>query len=182
MGIKIIGLGGSLRENSHTYRAVKQALHLAEELGATTSLIDLRLLKLPFCDGRENYPDFPDVAALRSEFQSANAIILATPEYHGSISGVLKNALDLLDISHVEHKVVAIIGVLGGIPSANASNELRTICRHLHAWVIPDQVIISHAEKAFDANGNLVDSELMERLQHMMQSLVQTATRLHAKS
>lgn len=178
MKIKIAAIGGSLRSHSQTYHALKIALRMAEEMGAEVDLIDLRLMHLPFCDGSRDYPSYPDVSKLREKIKNAHGLIVATPEYHGSISGVLKNAFDLLEDADVEGKVFLLIGVLGGEHSTNAVNDLRAVCRHLHAWVIPDQVVISSAFQAFGANGDLVDSGIEKRLRKCIQSLVDSTRKL----
>ena len=85
-----------------------------QSLGAEVEIIDLRKMKLPFCDGGSDYPDYPDVNVLRDKVKAADGLILATPEYHGSLSGVLKNALDLMSFEHLSDKVAGVISVLGG--------------------------------------------------------------------
>lgn len=176
--MKVVGLGGSLRRDSLTYTALNLALAHVHEQGVETELIDLRTLRLPFCSGEIEYPDFPDVEILRQKIKSAHGVIVATPEYHGCISGVLKNVFDLLDFDHVQGKVFALIAVLGGEQSSNAVNTLRMICRHLHAWVLPQQLVISHSDKAFDAAGELSDPLLHRRMEEMTVSFVHSLHRL----
>ncbi len=163
--IRIVGLCGSLRAGSFTRPTLTLALEGAAELGAATALIDLRDYQLPFCDGNENedrYP--PDVARLRAEVKRAEGILLATPEYHGGYSGVLKNALDLMGFEEFEGKMVGLVGVGGGRMGAiNALNSLRDICRTLHAWVIPEQVSLPQVHHLFDDQGRLKDAELAQR-------------------
>ncbi len=105
-------------------------------------------------------------------------LILSTPEYHGSVSGVLKNALDLMGFEELSGKVAGLISVLGGQSNSNALNDLRTIMRWVHAWVIPEQVAIGQAWKAFDSEGNLVDEGLSKRLDQFAQSLVENTAKL----
>jgi len=164
----IIGVSGSLREESKTATALSIALQKLANRGEEVELVDLRELHLPFCNGSKSYPDYPDVAAFRKKISTADGIILATPEYHGSLSGVLKNALDLLDFDDINGKVCAVISVLGGDHSHNAVNALRTICRQLHAWVIPDQLIIPNAELTINADH--LSEELDKRLDTMLET------------
>lgn len=177
--VKIIGIGGSLRPHSQTYLVLQHALHHAREMGVDAELIDLRTMHLPFCDGGKDYPAFPDVMRFREAVRTSQGIILSTPEYHGSVSGVLKNALDLLEFEHVEGKVFALIGVLGGVSSTNAINTLRTICRHLHAWVIPDQMVIPFAHEAFNEAGEFNDPHLIKKMHELLYSLIDTIERLY---
>lgn len=175
--MKIVALGGSLRSHSYTYYTLEIALARLEAQGIYGELIDLRGLKLPFCNGEGHYPDYPDVEVLRQCIQSATGILIATPEYHGSVSGVLKNALDLLNEEHLAGKVVGLISVLGGIASTNAINTLRIICRQMHSWVLPEQVIIDHVAENFNTRGHLINLLLQERLNKLVDHLVSASRR-----
>jgi FMN reductase len=180
--VHIIGLNGSLRPGSYSKLALKLALGNAERLGATVELLDLQVLQLPFCNGSDSYPGYPDVEHLKLAVRQADGLILSTPEYHGSVSGVLKNALDLMGFEELSGKVTAAISILGGQSNSNALNDLRIITRWVHAWMIPEQVAIGQAWKAFDAEGNLTDAKLEERLAELAKSLVETAQRLGSKT
>ncbi|HEY9648534.1 MAG TPA: NADPH-dependent FMN reductase [Chroococcidiopsis sp.] len=176
--VKIVGIAGSLRPGSYSHLALNIAAERVRELGAEVEIIDLRSLTLPFCDGGDSYPDYPDVERLRQAVLQADGIILATPEYHGSLSGVLKNALDLMGFEHFSGKVTGLISVLGGQSNSNALNDMRTITRWVHAWTIPEQVAIGQAWKAFDSNGNLVDEGLAKRFDAFARSLVDNTRKL----
>jgi FMN reductase len=160
--VLVVALGGSLRATSYTRLALKLALEGAAEVGAQTHLIDLRDYQLVFC----NSGDYPaDVTRLRQAVQRAQGIILGTPEYHSSFSGVLKNALDLMGFDQFEGKMVGLVGVSGGqMGAAHALNSLRAIGRALHAWVIPEQASIPRAAQAFNPAGQLLDPALDERV------------------
>jgi FMN reductase len=176
--VKLVGIAGSLRDSSYSHQALAIAAQKARDLGAEVTILDLRQLNLPFCDGSGDYSSHPDVALLQQTVKSADGLILATPEYHGSVSGVLKNALDLMSFEHLDGKVVGAISVLGGQSNSNALNDLRTIARWVHAWVIPEQVAIGQAWQAFNENGQLVDAKLAERLDKFVFSLVENTRKL----
>jgi FMN reductase len=178
--VKIIGIGGSLRTNSHTYQALNLALQKVVAIGADVELLDLRELNLPLCNGDRDYTDNPQVMQLRRTVTQADGIILATPEYHGSVSGVLKNALDLMSFDELSGKVFGLISVLGGEHNSNALNDLRTIVRWVHGWVIPEQIAIAKAWQAFDSQGNLKDAKLDHRFDKFAQSLVTNTAKLRA--
>ncbi|MGY2800786.1 FMN reductase [Thermostichus sp. MS-CIW-25] len=169
---RFVAIGGSLRPNSLTYQALEVARREFEKLGIPLHILDLRQMKLPFVDGSESYADYPDVAVLRATMKRADGIILASPEYHGGISGSLKNALDLLSFEQLEGKVFGLISVLGGESNSNTLNQMRLIVRWVHGWVIPEQIAIGRAWNAFDEQGNLKDEKLQQRFQHFVQSLV----------
>lgn len=176
--VKIVGLGGSLRNDSYSQLALKLAAQRIEALGAEVEILDLREMRLPFCNGEDNYPDYPDVEKLRNAVQQADGLILATPEYHGSISGVMKNALDLMSFDQLSDKVTGVISVLGGQSNSNALNDLRVIMRWVHAWVIPEQIAIGQAWKAFSNDGKIVDEKLSQRFDEFAQSLVENTHKL----
>lgn len=171
--VKIVGLSGSLRGNSYSQQALALAAERVKALGAQIEILDVRSLDLPFCNGDGDYTDYPDVERLRDAFSQADGIILVTPEYHGSISGVLKNALDLMSFEHLDGKVAGVISVLGGQANSNALNDLRVILRWVHAWVIPEQIAIGQAWQAFDADGKLLDEKLSQRFDRFAESLVE---------
>ncbi|MGA8534942.1 MAG: NAD(P)H-dependent oxidoreductase [Candidatus Tumulicola sp.] len=129
-GVRIAGLCGSLRPDGYTRAALSVALAGATGEGAAAQLVDLRDYELPFCAGGSDAEALPGVRRLRQIVKEANGIILATPNYHGTLSGVLKNALDLMSMSEFEGKVVGLVGVSGGrMGGASTLNTLRAIGR-----------------------------------------------------
>lgn len=164
----VVAICGSLRIGSYTRRALEIALQGAQEVGAETRLLDLRDFQLPFCGDEDARPYSEDVMRLRHEVGQAKGIILGTPEYHGSFSGVLKNALDLMDPAEIRGKVIGLVSVSGGaLGGSDALAGLRSIGRSLHAWVIPDQVSIATAYNAFSESGPLHDRNLERRLMNI---------------
>lgn len=177
--LKILGIGGSLREQACSYLALEHVVGLLAQMGCQARIFDLRVMSLPFCNGdsRDPRPDYPAVAELRRAVSSAHGLILATPEYHGGVSGVLKNALDLLSTEHLKGKVAGVVGVLGGSNGSNAPNELARILRCCHAWVIPEYIAISRAQSVF-VSGAITDADLLNRFHRFAQSLVWAAMRI----
>lgn len=176
--VKIVGIAGSLRPDSYSQMALEVAAEKVQKLGAEVEILDLRKLKLPFCDGGDDYPDYPDVRRLQDAFNSADGMMLVSPEYHGSISGVLKNALDLMSFDQLSGKVAGFISILGGQSNSNALNDLRVILRWVHAWSIPEQVAIGQAWQAFTPEGKLSDEKLSQRLDKFAESLVDSTRKL----
>jgi FMN reductase len=181
--VKIVGIAGSLRPNSSSYQALAIAIARVQALGAETQLLDLRQMQLPFCrGGNDDYADYPDVNRLREAVKEADGLILATPEYHGSVSGVLKNALDLMSFDQLSGKVTGLISVLGGQVNSNALNDLRVIMRWVHGWVIPEQIAIGQSWKAFSEDGKLLDEQLSKRFDLFAESLVENTRKLRGVS
>src|SRR6202451_3058462 len=114
---------------------------------------------------------------MRTAVARAHVVVLSTPEYHGGISGVLKNALDLLSEEHLKGKVAGVISVLGGPSNTNALNDLSRIMRSCHAWVAPYYVAIDHAHTAFH-EGVIRDTALLNRFEEFANSLVESAMRI----
>jgi NAD(P)H-dependent FMN reductase len=177
--VHVAGICGSLRAGSYTRRAVEIALEGARESGAATQLIDLRDYQLVFQNGKDETGYPPDVFRLRTEVKQADAIILGTPEYHGSFSGILKNALDLMGFDEFEGKMVGLVGVSGGRMGAfDAMSSLRNVGRALHAWVIPEQASVPEAWKIFTEDGKVADPQIEQRLKDVGRQVARFA-RLH---
>jgi FMN reductase len=176
--VKIVGIAGSLRADSYSQMALKIAAQKVQDLGAEVEILDLREMDLPFCNGGDEYPNYPDVQRLQAAFMNADGLILVSPEYHGSVSGVLKNALDLMSFEQLSGKVAGFITILGGQSNSNALNDLRLILRWVHAWSIPEQIAIGQAWKAFTPEGKLSDEKLAERLDQFARSLVENTRKL----
>jgi NAD(P)H-dependent FMN reductase len=177
--IKIVGINGSLRPGSYSAMALEVAISRVGALGIETEIIDLRKLSLPFCNGGDDYSDYPDVAKMQQTVKSAAGLILATPEYHGSVSGVMKNALDLMSFEELSGKVAGLISVLGGQSNSNALNDLRIILRWVHAWVIPEQIGLGQAWKVFNEEGEILDEKLSQRFDAFAASLVDNTRKLN---
>jgi FMN reductase len=175
--IPIVGIPGSLRQGSYTRIAVGIALRGAELAGAETLLIDLRDYDLLFCDGQADQSRYhAGLLELRKQVTRARGIILGTPEYHGSFSGVLKNALDLMGFPEFEGKIIGLVGVSGGTTDAHQTLcDLQRVTRMLHAWVVPTQASISEVEKMFDENGTVRDSNVEKELMDVGRQVAQYA-------
>jgi FMN reductase len=178
--VKIVGIAGSLRSESYSQMALKIAAQKVEALGAEVKILDLRQMDLPFCNGGDEYPNNPDVKLMQDAVRSADGLILVSPEYHGSVSGVLKNALDLMSFDQLSGKVAGFITILGGQSNSNALNDLRVILRWVHAWAIPEQVAIGQAWKSFTPDGKIADEKLAERLDQFALSLVENTRKLRS--
>jgi FMN reductase len=182
--VRVVGLCGSLRPMSWTRAALQIALAGAQERGAATELLDLRDYDLPFCAGEAGEPDQRNagVERLRQRVLAANGVILATPNYHGTLSGVLKNALDLMSMREFDGKVVGLIGISGGRTGATSTlNTLRAIGRSLHAWVIPWEAWVYNADSAFAADGVLKDAAAEQRLKEVGRRVARLTRMLASK-
>ena len=168
----VVGIAGSLREESTSRIALEHALDEAGSADVTTDLIDLRNLDLPLFDADDE--DVGDAAELRERIRRADSIILATPMYHGSYSSVLKTAIDYCGFDEFENKTVGLLAVAGGSFPITALEHLRTVCRALDAWVIPHQAAVPRSGSAFE-DGEFVDESTERRVRTLGQRAVEYA-------
>lgn len=177
--VLVVGVSGAM-VGASTRRTLQVALDGAAAHGARTEIMDLSTLRLPFAGSSWTAEEYPDVALFNDAMRRADALIWATPEYHGSFTGALKNALDLGSFEEYEGKMIALVGVAGGSMGAlGALGHLRSVARQLHAWVLPQQVSVASSGSAFTPEGSLVDESLQGRLLKMGQEVARYA-RLHA--
>jgi len=155
----IVAVGGTLRPNSSTERAMRHVLAAAERAGARTKLVSGPALQLPLYQ-----PDNPErseaARALIAELARADGIVLGSPGYHGSISGLVKNALDYAEDlrddvrPYFSGRAVGCIATAGGWPGAvNTLGALRDIVHALRGWPTPLGAAINSAEIVFDEQG-----------------------------
>ena len=175
--IRITGVCGSLSADGATRKVLAIALQGAAEYDAETALLELRDFDLVFYGSvpQDEYPS--DVLQLRQALRDSQGIILATPEYHGSLTGALKNMLDLMTIEDFETKIIGLVGIAGGdIGAINSLNTMKTICRNLHCWVLPQEVSIANSSRTFNDDGTVKDPAIEERLLNVGRQVVKFAT------
>ncbi len=189
MAAKILAFAGSTRANSFNKKLVQAAAAFAEEAGAKVTLVNLRDYPLPLYDGDlEDSEGSPEHAtALYELFKSHDALLIASPEYNSSISGVLKNAIDWISRPRDgEPPLAAFSGKVAGLLSASPGQlgglrglvHLRSLLGNIGMVVIPEQVAVGAAHEAFAEDGSLVDQKLAGRVATAMKSLVRTSSRL----
>jgi FMN reductase len=169
----IVAVGGTLRPNSSTEFAMRHVLTAAQRAGAQIKLISGPALQLPLY--QPDNPERTDAAReLVAELALADAIVLGSPGYHGSISGVIKNALDYAEDlrsdarPYFSGRAVGCIATAGGWPGAvNTLGALRDIVHALRGWPTPLGAAINSAEKVFDKDGVC----LAPRVSHMLDTI-----------
>ncbi|MDR6224676.1 NADPH-dependent FMN reductase [Desmospora profundinema] len=177
--MKIVAVSGSMNPESTTRQAVAIVMKAAIEAGAHAELIHLGDWKLPLYDCRTDESTYPEaVHRFRERIKNADGLILGSPQYHGSLSGCLKNALDFIGGKELEGKFVALVGTSGGAMGAtNTLNTLNEICRNLHAWPLPSTPSVPRSYEAFLPDGTLKDIQLQKRLEGLGRQLVQVMDR-----
>lgn len=140
--MNILIINGSPRETGRTTQVTRE-LHKSYQ----SSFLDLSQLSLPIFTGEPHQYEIEEVKVLTEAIEKADGILLATPEYHGAMSGSLKNAFDFLNSAYFAHKPVALVAVSGGGKGGiNALNNLRTVTRALYANVLSKQLVLDPAD------------------------------------
>lgn len=151
--IRIAVLGGSVRPENMTWKALAVVADaLAADPRVTVDLVDPRDLTLAL-PGLSVEGD--DGEALRQRVTAADAVVIGTPEYHGSYSSVIKLVIDNLGFPSVlKGKPVALTGVAAGrIGAIKALEHLRSVLSHVGALVLPQPVSIAGVRDHFDDAG-----------------------------
>lgn len=185
--LHVVGLGGTLREDSNSLRALEFALRAAESAGATTDLLDLHRLDLPMYRPGRSLTDFPpQVADYIQRIRQADAMLWSTAAYHGSLAGATKNAIDFMEFlsggehPYLDRKVIGLIATAGGAQGGvNAVNTLALSVQSLRGTAAPLVVPIPGAGKVFDTAGNLTDDRTAARLEKLGGQVVEMAALLH---
>ncbi len=166
MNVQITGICGSMRgPQSYTRKLLVCVMAALDARGAQTDMLDLADMELPLCKSPQDTEDHPDTVDLRTRIGQADGIVLATPEYHNSYSGVLKNALDLLQYDQMRHKMFGLIGIAGGdMGAVNALSHLRIVVRGVGGHCIPQQISLPSVYRYFDGD-RLTEATVQERIE-----------------
>jgi FMN reductase len=178
----VVGIGGTTRAVSSTDRALRLALQAAEEAGARSFLFGGAFLaQLPHFapENRERNDEQCQVVEM---VRKADGLIVATPGYHGGVSGLVKNALDLLEDlrederSYLEGRAVGCIVTAAGWQSCGSTlAALRSIVHALRGWPTPLGATINTTQGIFDATGACTDPKVSEQLSTVGRQVVEFA-------
>lgn len=183
--IRVVGIGGSLAASSSSLAALKIAVEGAAEGGAMTELFDLRELDLPMYV--PNAPATDSVQRLCEAVYEADGLLWSSPLYHGTISGVFKNALDWLELlgerrpAYLTDKVVGLISTAGGTQGLQAVNTMEFIVRALRGWSVPLVIPIPQAWRVFDDEGKVSDPKIAEQLRSLGREVTRAAGHFKAR-
>lgn len=169
---RVVGVSGSLADDSGTRTTVQHALDAARLTGASTELVDLRVYELPAFDSDDM--EAGDAPLITEKLRGADAFVLGTPMYHGSYSSPLKTVLDYAGFDEFEGKTVGLVAVSGGGFPTPALEHLRAVCRALNAWTLPLDVGVPNSHENF-ADGELQDDAARDRLERLGELVVRYA-------
>jgi chromate reductase, NAD(P)H dehydrogenase (quinone) len=171
-GPKVVVINGSVRPGNYTSKAVALVVDEFKKYpGFRVSEIHPADLHLPF-PGTE--PNSSGAKILQEEVKSATAVILATPEYHGSFSSVIKLVIENLGFpSALAGKPVALLGVAAGSIGAIKSLEhLRGVCSHIGAVVLPLAASVANVQKVFAPDGRVLDPAVEKMIRNVATNVV----------
>jgi chromate reductase, NAD(P)H dehydrogenase (quinone) len=180
--MKVLAISGSLRRDSYNSTLLRAA---AELLPPSAELVEFDGLKAvePYDQDDDFGPGPAGARRLRDAIESADAILIATPEYNSSIPGQLKNALDWASRPKSENafwgKPVAVVGASTGMFGAVWSQaEARKVLGASGARVIQTDLPVGHADEAFTDDGRLAEIELRERYVEILDELIALAEQI----
>lgn len=166
----IVGLGGTLSEASSSERALRYALDAAAARGARTKLFAAQALDLPMYT-TDRSRRTPAAIALVDALAEADGVIIATPAYHGGISGLVKNALDYIEDLRADDRpyldgraVGCIVCAYGWQATTTTLVSLRSTVHALRGWPTPLGVAINSSQTRFDDAGLVTDARCAEQL------------------
>jgi azobenzene reductase len=174
MSIKLLGISGSMTTSSYSLKALEYVLNDAKNThGSEIEIFDLKKNKLPFYDPRLDKD--PLITGLEKEnikkaklvVKWADAIVLTTPDYHGSMSGVLKNFLDYF-WKEFTGKTFGYI-CTSYEKGLTVMEQMRTVVRQCYGWSMPYG--ISTSSHDFDKEGNIINPKLIPRLQMLSRDI-----------
>ncbi len=187
---KILAFAGSTRKESWNKKLLREAAEGALGEGADITFIDLAAYPLPLYDGDfEEAQGLPEnVKKLQSLFAQHDAFLIASPDYNGSYSAVLKNVFDWLSrtdktlakpLEPFRGKIAAIVsaspGMLGGL---RGLDKLHDLLDQLQIMVLPDVYAVGSVTTAFNAAGKLKDAKTSQAVKNVGSKLAQTAKKL----
>lgn len=180
--IRILGIAGSLRQQSYNRGALRAATELVPE-EATIEIFELD--GIPVYNQDEEQNPHEKVIEFKRKIREADAVLFVTPEYNYSIPGVLKNAIDWASRPYGDNsfdgKPAAIMGAsVGAIATARAQYDLRKMMVFLNMFPINQpEVMIGNAAERFDENGNLTDEKTRDIIRQQLENLVAWTRRIN---
>jgi FMN reductase len=181
MGLTVVGIGGSMREDSQSERALSVVLRGARLAGAETVAITGTDLVLPFYDPAVR--ERSEVARqLVQALREADGVVLVSPGYHGTVSGLVKNALDYVEDlradprPYLDGRAVGCVAMARGWQAAVTTlTALRSIVHALRGWPTPLGAAVNSAEVSFDDHGAPSDLAVDRTLRTIGEQVVQFA-------
>jgi len=186
--VRILALGGSTTPMAASERALRIAAQAATDAGAEVTFVTGRSLLVPIYD-TESAARTPETLAIVDALRRADGVIIASPGYHGSVSGLVKNALDYAeDLRHdarpyLEDRAVGLISVAHGWQTAVGTlNQLREVVHALRGWPAPLGVAVNDSAGLIGDDAATTDPAVVRQLRTMGQQVVTFAAAMRDAS
>lgn len=175
----IVGIGGTTRPGSTSERIIRAVLKDVEDMGATTRFFGgSELVRLSHY-APENPDRSPEQLALVEAVRKADGVVIGTPGYHGGISGLVKNAIDLLEDlrgderSYLEGRPVGLVVTAGGWQACGVTlSALRDVVHSLRGWPTPIGIVVNSSEALEQSSdGTLRPGPLRDAIRVMAQQV-----------
>jgi NAD(P)H-dependent FMN reductase len=170
--ISILVVIGTVRPGNYTAKAAALVVdELRKDPQVSVEVVDPATLDLPFPGMR---PGAESTRRLQEQVRAAAGVVLATPEYHGSFSSVMKLVIENLGFpSALSGKPVALLGVAAGaIGAIKSLEQLRSVCAHIGALALPLPVSVANVHKAFAADGRCLDPVVEKQVRGVATNLM----------
>ncbi|WP_308638732.1 NADPH-dependent FMN reductase [Paenibacillus silvisoli] len=174
--MRIMIITGSNRANSTSTMLSRYIGKVIESEGHEVTLFDLHVRPLPFY-GSHGENDM-EIAALKETAMHCDAFVLSTPEYHGSMTGVLKNALDFLGGDQFDSKAVLSVASAGGAVGVSSLTQMQAIVRNMHGINCPEWISIGGANRQFEADGTPSSADVKNRVHRTVPYFLKMAAQL----
>lgn len=177
--MRILGISGSLRRDSHNTKLLRTAADLLPPSVELEIFDGLKAVE-PYDEDDDRAQGPTGARRLREAIESADAVLIATPEYNSSLPGQLKNALDWASRPTSENamlgKPAAVVGASTGMFGAVWSQaETRKVLGASGARVIEEELPVGYADEAFSEDGSLAYPGLRERYRDIVDQLISEA-------
>jgi azobenzene reductase len=166
--MNVVIIAGSNRKGATSTQLSRYIAAVLTSQGVKAEVYDLHKQPVPFYSPDEDHSGDANLRKLRSMLQQAHGIVLSTPEYHGSISGVLKNALDHLGSHEFSDKPVLSVSSAGGAVGVSSLQQLQTMVRNLHGINCPEWISIGGDQRQFSPNGEPANLNVRNRVSRVL--------------
>ena len=179
--VNVLAFSGSTRNDSLNQKLVTEAALVTKQLGANVTLVNLKDYEMPLYNSDLEAKDGQPIKAqeLREKMKKSQVIMIASPEYNGSLSGTLKNTIDWLSRdengqpsrdAYLGKKFVIMSTSPGPSGGVKGLAHLRSIIENIGGTVLTGQLIVPNGYEAFDGDGHLKNEEQSQEMQNLIKS------------
>jgi len=190
MAVKLLAFSGSLRKASFNHKLIEHAADLARSRGATVNVVSLTSFDMPiYNQDDEDASGLPDGALkFRELMKESDGFIIGCPEYNGSMSAALKNAIDWASRPYADEKplecfagkIVALTAASpGGLGGIRGLDHVREILSNIQCYIVPGMVSVGSIHEAFGDDGNLTNDRTRAMLDTLIERTVTACAKLN---